>query len=48
MPTIEDNDQAVSEVPRTLLEAVEALPDTGDIDYEPPRIDDFLRPADLA
>ena len=43
---IEDYYQLTSQKPRTLLEAMEAMPG-GDFEFDPPRLTDTVRPADL-
>jgi prevent-host-death family protein len=32
---------------RSLLEVMDALPDTGGIEFEPPRLEGLIKPADL-
>ena len=43
---IEDYYQLTSQKPRTLLEAMEAMPG-GDFEFDPPRLNDTVQPADL-
>ncbi len=33
--------------PRTLLEVMESLPDTSDIEFEPPKLTDIVKPFDF-
>jgi len=43
---IEEYYQLTSQKPRTLLEAMEAMPG-GDFEFDPPRLTDAVQPADL-